>query len=125
MYIYTYYIYVCMYVHTYVYRYIPLIQIQIGPMRELRHWPSIAGLSPQTHCGESNVTSNTISINPIMKLNVPSFEREMTAKDLLNSITSLAQSIRLECFQFSNPKVSLFFRSICNCLVFVTVFVIY
>ena len=21
-------------------------------MRELRHWPSIAGLSPQNHCGD-------------------------------------------------------------------------
>ena len=21
-------------------------------MRELRHWPSIAGMSPQSHCGD-------------------------------------------------------------------------
>ena len=55
MYIYIYlsiYLSIYLYIYIYIYIYICTLLVLTLTMRELRHWPSIAGMSPQSHCGD-------------------------------------------------------------------------
>ena len=45
------YIYLSIYTYTNVFIFSTLLVLTLT-MRELRHWPSIAGMSPQSHCGD-------------------------------------------------------------------------
>ena len=38
-------------IYMYIYIYGSLLVLTLT-MRELRHWPSIAGMSPKSHCGD-------------------------------------------------------------------------
>ena len=44
-------IYMIHIIYMYIYIYGSLLVLTLT-MRELRHWPSIAGMSPQSHCGD-------------------------------------------------------------------------
>ena len=48
---------------------------------------------------------------PMVKVRIPSFERKMAVKELLNVVKFLVQTIWLECFQLSKSlEVAVAFR---------------
>ena len=58
----------------------------------------------------SSVVVVVMFLLSIIKVYIPSIERRMTVKELLNVVKFLVQTIRVECFPFQNPKVFLFLQ---------------